>query len=161
MPKSIRVGMSKIVVAQMPDILVTIGLGSCIGVCIYDSTLKIGGMAHIMLPDSLTSKDVTNRGKYADTAITDLVELLLDKGALKHRMLIKMAGGAQMFAYPGMDPQMQIGRRNVIAVEKTLTALGLRVSGKSVGGNFGRSVYMNLTTGTVKVKMLNSPEIIL
>lgn len=161
MPKSIRVGMSEIVVAETPDILVTLGLGSCIGVCVYDPTIKVGGMAHVMLPDSSTSKEVTTRGKFADTAIPDLIELMQKKGAAKHRMLVKMAGGAQMFAYPGMSPQMHIGYRNAVAVEKALSALGLRVSGKSIGGHSGRSIYMDLATGTVKVRMLNSPEIIL
>ena len=161
MPKSIRVGMSEIVVAEAPDILVTIGLGSCIGVCVYDPVIKVGGMAHIMLPDSTAAKEVTNRGKFADTAIPDLVELMQKKGATKQRMLVKMAGGAQMFAYPGTDPQMHIGHRNAVAAEKTLSVLGLKVSGKSIGGYYGRSVYMDLSTGAVKVKILNSPEIIL
>ena len=161
MPKSIRVGMSEIVVAKTPDILVTLGLGSCIGVCIYDPTIKVGGMAHVMLPDSSTSKEVTNRGKFADTAVPELVGLLQKKGANKLRMLVKMAGGAQMFAYPGMNPQMHIGYRNAVAVEKALGELGLRVSGKCIGGHSGRSIYMDLATGTIKVKMLNSPEIIL
>ncbi len=161
MPKSIRVGMSEIVVAEAPDILVTIGLGSCIGVCVYDPVIKVGGMAHIMLPDSTAAKEVTNRGKFADTAIPDLVELMQKKGAIKQRMLVKKAGGAQMFAYPGTNSQTHIGYRNAVAAEKALEALGLKVSGKSIGGHSGRSIYMDLATGVIRVKTLNSPEIIL
>jgi chemotaxis protein CheD len=153
--------MSEIVVSQTPDLLMTLGLGSCVGVCIYDSLLKIGGMAHVMLPDSSMSKEVTNRGKYADTAVPVLVEKMQQMGALKNRMIVKIAGGAQMFAYSGMDHKMQIGPRNVLAVEKSINSIGLRISGKSVGGNLGRSIYMDLATGEVKVRMLNSPEIIL
>lgn len=163
MSESIRVGMSEIVVAKAPKVLVTLGLGSCVAVCIYDFFLKVGGMAHIMLPDSSLSSDnaVTNRGKFADTAIPDLVEALQREGALKERMVVKIAGGAQMFSFNGPNNQIQIGMRNVAAVEKILAEMGLKITNRSVGGNVGRSVFMDLETGGVTIRMLNSPEIIL
>lgn len=163
MSESIRVGMSEIVVAKAPKVLVTLGLGSCVAVCIYDFFFKVGGMAHIMLPDSSLSSDnaVTNRGKFADTAIPDLVEALQREGALKERMVVKIAGGAQMFSFNGLNNQIQIGVRNVAAVEKILAEMGLKITNRSVGGNVGRSVFMDLETGGVKIRMLNSPEIIL
>lgn len=161
MPETIRVGMSQLVVAEAPTILVTLGLGSCVAVCIYDYLLKVGGMAHVMLPDSSLSNDVTNRGKFADTAVVDLVSALQKKGTAKERMVVKIAGGAQMFSYQGIDNQIQIGVRNVKAVEENLARLGLTITSRSVGGNLGRSVFMDLSTGDVRVKMLNSPEIIL
>lgn len=161
MSNSIRVGMSEIAVSKSPDLLVTLGLGSCVGVCIYDFYIKIGGMAHIMLPDSSTTNEVTNNGKFADTAIPALVSQMEEKGSLKSRMVVKIAGGAQMFSFAGMNNKMLIGPRNVAAVEDSLNALGLRISGKSVGGNLGRSIFMDLSSGVVKVRMLNSPDIIL
>ncbi|NLC54184.1 MAG: chemotaxis protein CheD [Firmicutes bacterium] len=166
MSEAIRVGMSEIVVAKAPKVLVTLGLGSCVAVCIYDFFLKAGGMAHIMLPDSSLSsgsrdKVVTNRGKFADTAIPDLFEALRQEGALKERMVVKIAGGAQMFAFSDVNNTLQIGARNIEAVEKILAEMGLKITNRSVGGNVGRSVYMDLETGGVRIKMLNSPEIIL
>lgn len=163
MSESIRVGMSQIVIAKAPDVLVTLGLGSCVAVCMYDFFLKVGGMAHIMLPDStlITTEETVNRGKYADTAIPDLLDGLRERGALKERIVVKIAGGAQMFSFNGVENQMQIGARNIMAVEKTLAALGMKITNRSVGGNVGRSVFMDLETGGVRVRMLNSPEIIL
>jgi chemotaxis protein CheD len=153
--------MSEIAISKSPDLLVTLGLGSCVGVCIYDSFLKLGGMAHIMLPDSSAAKEVINKGKFADTAIPALVKQMEESGSVKTRMVVKIAGGAQMFSYSGMNNKMLVGPRNIAAVENSLNALGLRISGKSVGGNLGRSINMDLSTGVVKVRMLNSPEIIL
>ena len=161
MSETIRVGMSQIAVAKAPDLLVTLGLGSCVAVCIYDFFLKVGGMAHIMLPNSSLSTDVTKRGKFADTAIPDLVDAMQEKGAMKERMIVKIAGGAQMFSYNGLDRQIQIGPRNLQAVEENLAKMGLKVTSRSVGGNTGRSIFMDLATGAIRVRMLNSPEVIL
>jgi chemotaxis protein CheD len=154
--------MSQLAVAEAPKILVTLGLGSCVAVCIYDYFLKVGGMAHIMLPDSsIANSGVVNRGKFADTAIVDLIEALQQKGTAKERMVVKIAGGSQMFSYQGLDNQIQIGARNIKAVEENLARLGFTITNRSVGGNSGRSVFMDLATGAIRVKMLDSPEIIL
>lgn len=160
MSELIRVGMSEIAWAKSPDLLITLGLGSCVGVCIYDPFLRIGGMAHIMLPDSSLAREVTNRGKFADTAIPDLVQKLIDLGSLKTRMIVKIAGGAQMFGNI-QDDKLLIGPRNVTAVEEALSGLGLKISGKSVGGHLGRSLRFDLASGTVTVKILNQEEIVL
>ena len=161
MSETIRVGMSQIVVAEAPDVLVSLGLGSCVAVCIYDFFLKVGGMAHIMLPDSSLTKEVTTPGKFADTAISDLLATLGQKGVVKDRMVVKIAGGAQMFSYNGLDQKIQIGLRNIIAVEENLAQVGLKIANRSVGGNVGRSIFMELATGAIKVRMLNSPDLIL
>ena len=154
MPELIRVKMSDIEYGATPDVLVTLGLGSCVGVCVYDPLLRIGGMAHIMLPDSQLAYGVVKRGKYADTAIPDLVEGLSEKGALKTRMIVKIAGGAQMFTMFGQEDKIQIGPRNVVAVERTIAELGLRLNGRDVGGHSGRTVYFDLSTGVMTVKTL-------
>jgi chemotaxis protein CheD len=153
--------MSQIVVAEAPDVLVTLGLGSCVAVCVYDFFLKVGGMAHVMLPNSSLTKEVTTPGKFADTAISALLTTMRQKGALKERLEVKIAGGAQMFSYQGLDQKIQIGVRNISAVEENLAQSGLKISKRSVGGNIGRSVFMELATGAVRVKMLNSPDHIL
>lgn len=154
MPELIRVKMSDIEYGAAPDILVTLGLGSCVGVCVYDPLLKIGGMAHIMLPDSQLARGAVTRGKFADTAVPDLVKGLNEKGALKTRMVVKIAGGAQMFNMFGQEDKILIGPRNVAAVERILAKLGLRLNGRDVGGHSGRTVYFDLSTGAMTVKTL-------
>lgn len=161
MSETIRVGMSQIVVAEAPDVLVSLGLGSCVAVCVYDYLLKVGGMAHVMLPDSSLTKEVTTPGKYADTAVAHLLTILREKGVVQERMVVKIAGGAQMFSYQELDPKIQIGTRNIIAVEENLAQAGLEVTNRSVGGNIGRSIFMDLETGAIRVRMLNSPDLIL
>lgn len=161
MSELIRVGMSEIACSRSPDVLVTYGLGSCVGVCIYDPLLKIGGMAHVMLPDSSLSKTVTNRGKFADTSIPDLTARLIQMGTLSSRLVAKIAGGSQMFAFMGNDDKLLIGPRNVAAVEKALKEQGIKLSAKNVGGSAGRSILFDLTSGEVTIKMLNSSDIIL
>ncbi|NLM37182.1 MAG: chemotaxis protein CheD [Firmicutes bacterium] len=120
-------------------------------------------MAHIMLPDSSLSSanTLTNRGKFADTAIPDLISSLQKEGAMKERMVVKIAGGSQMFNFNGLNSQVQIGARNIAAVEKIMAELGLKIVSRNVGGHVGRSVYMDLETGNVTIKMLNSPDVIL
>lgn len=156
MPELIRVKMSDIEYGAAPDVLVTLGLGSCIGVCVYDPFLQIGGMAHIMLPDSQLARGIVNRGKFADTAVPDLVEGLNEKGAVKTRMIVKIAGGAQMFTMFGQEDKIQIGPRNVVAVERTIAKLGLRLNGRDVGGHSGRTVYFDLSTGAITIKTLQT-----
>jgi|SRR5690554_251612 len=161
MSEPIRVGMSEIACSRSPDVLVTYGLGSCIGACLYDPFLKIGGMAHIMLPDSTMSKGTLNKGKFADTSIPELIARLKQLGAIDSRLVAKIAGGSQMFASIDKDDKLLIGPRNVVAVEKVLEEQGIELTGKNVGGNVGRSIVFDLQTGNVSIKMLNSPEIIL
>ena len=94
----IKVGIGDLKYAGGAETIQTAGLGSCVGVIIYDEKLKLCGLAHIMLPDSSMSRGaILQRGKYADTAISDVATYLLDKGSLKFRLKAKIAGGAQMF----------------------------------------------------------------
>jgi len=159
MAEFIRVGMSEIVVSRSPDVLAAIGLGSCVGVCVYDPVQKSGGMAHIMLPKKSRTGEVKKPGKFADTAIPELLEKLKEMGVVFPRVMVKVAGGAQMFS--GHNDRMMIGLRNVQAVERLLAERNLKITGKNVGGKYGRSVRFDLATGVVSIKMLNSPEIIL
>ncbi|HHU82661.1 MAG TPA: chemotaxis protein CheD [Firmicutes bacterium] len=165
MAEFIRVGMSEIAISRTPDVLVAIGLGSCVGVCFYDPLLKCGGMAHVMLPDSVqilgAGAEITKPGKFVDTALPELLKKLTELGALPSRLEVKIAGGAQMFCFNGDTDRMLIGPRNVEATEQLLTSLDLKLAGKNTGGNHGRSVRFDLATGMVTVKMVNSPDIII
>jgi chemotaxis protein CheD len=157
--------MSEIAISRTPDVLVAIGLGSCVGVCFYDPLLKCGGMAHVMLPDSVqilgAGAEITKPGKFVDTALPELLKKLTELGALPSRLEVKIAGGAQMFCFNGDTDRMLIGPRNVEATEQLLTSLDLKLAGKNTGGNHGRSVRFDLATGMVTVKMVNSPDIII
>lgn len=120
----ITVGMADFKTATAPDLLLTAGLGSCIGICIHDPFLKVGGMAHIMLPTANGSLG-GNPAKYADTALVLLLKEISGMGALKSRLRAKMAGGAQMFSFPGKPPVLKIGDRNAEAVEQELKRHGI------------------------------------
>jgi len=165
MAELIRVGMSEIAVSRSPDVLVAIGLGSCVGVCFYDPFLKCGGMAHVMLPDSEqilgAGAEVTKPGKFADTALPELLRRMVEMGALAQRLEVKIAGGAQMFNLNGGNDRLQIGPRNVEAIERILAKMNLKLTGKNTGGNHGRSVRFDLATGLVTVRIIGAPDIII
>lgn len=154
MSNVINVGMADYKTARTPDILMTAGLGSCIGVCIHDPLLKVGGLAHIMLP-SANGNSGGNPYKYADTAIALMFGEILGLGASKARMKAKMAGGAQMFSFPGKPPLLKIGDRNAEAVEQELKRLGIPLLVSDTGGSFGRTIHFDLTTGELRVRTIN------
>lgn len=153
----ITVGMADYKTAKTPDILMTAGLGSCIGICMHDPMLKVGGMAHIMLPTANGNK-TGNPAKYADTAIVLLLNGILQLGASKTRLRAKMAGGAQMFSFPGKPQVLKIGDRNAEAVEQELKRYGIPLLVADVGGSFGRTIHFDVSTGELKVRTINHGE---
>jgi chemotaxis protein CheD len=148
----VKVGIADLNVADTPDVLRTTGLGSCVGVVLYDPTCKVGGLAHVMLPESPPAKPSVNRGKYADTAVPYLVELMEKKGARKSRMWAKLAGGAQMFTFAGQSDLMRIGPRNVDAVKMALARMGIPVLAEDTGGNYGRTIEFFTADGILTVR---------
>ena len=123
MSVTIRVGMAEYKAAKSPATLITLGLGSCVGVVLYDSLTRVGGLAHVMLPDSnLSSKKDYNPGKFADTAIDALIQDMLGLGVDRSNIISKIAGGAQMFQIKSENSIMQIGKRNVEAVKAKLAS---------------------------------------
>ena len=108
---SIVLGMADLMVVSAPIKLITLGLGSCIGLVVYDTFAKVAGMAHIMLPDSRGLKTAEKVGKFADTAVPAIIEEMLKKGATRARIKAKIAGGAQMFSLPGGKCGVSYGRR--------------------------------------------------
>ncbi len=101
MGREIKVGMADLNVCVSPDSITTLGLGSCVGIALRDPITKIGGLAHIMLPDSTTIRNNSNIPKFADTGIEELVKQVVRKGADRNRLVAKIAGGAQMFGCRG------------------------------------------------------------
>jgi chemotaxis protein CheD len=149
--------MADLVVSKHPANLLTLGLGSCIGLVIYDQLSKSAGMVHIMLPDSRDVKNIPKPGKFADTAVPLLLEELLKLGVNKSQLRAKMAGGAQMFSIPGKDNAIfSVGTRNVEATTKMLANAGVRLVASDTGGNKGRSVEFSTETMKLVVKTLGS-----
>jgi len=157
MQEIVQVTMAEFKIMKAPGQIVTLGLGSCIGVCAYDSIVKLGGMLHIMLPnDAMAIGGVVNPAKFANTGVPLLIKELEAQGASRFRIEIKIVGGAHMFSANGQESVFNIGTRNLEAVEEACNFLGLKIVAKSVGGNNGRSVSLDLETGNVYVKTLES-----
>lgn len=126
------------------------------GICLYDHKLKVGGLSHIMLPESsqFTQKDL-NRMKFADTVVVDLVEALVRIGADKRRLTAKIAGGAKMFEVQPGSPMGTIGDRNISSVKNILNCLRIPIIAEDTGLNYGRTVFFDLETGIMKVQALS------
>jgi len=133
------------------DVLVTYSLGSCIGVCLYDPAIHLGGMLHYQLP---TAKMDAERARskpfmFADTGMKLLLDRLLTMGANKKRLHVRLAGGATMATGPqGFD----IGKRNYLAIRKILWSESMFIDAEDVGGGVARSLYMDMADGTVTVR---------
>ena len=125
MSEVIKVGMADLNICKEPDVITTLGLGSCIGIALFDPITKIGGLAHIMLPDSTKMKNNSNIAKFADTGIEELVRRMIEAGVSKSRLVAKIAGGARMFEVSGLSEVGNIGERNAEASREKLKELGI------------------------------------
>lgn len=157
MSKIIKVGMADLNVSKAPNSLQTCGLGSCVGVCLWDPVTKIGGMAHVMLPSSSISNK-GNEAKFADTAIPLLIKQMVKLGADKARFLAKIAGGAQMFSFYSASDIMKIGERNTEAVKQGLEKEKIRLVAQDTGGNYGRTIEFFTENGSLYVKTISLGE---
>ena len=158
MEKIIQVGMADLKFAKAPDKLITAGLGSCIGICIYDRVLKSGCLAHIMLPSSQQAKSTQNKAKFADTAIELILHEMESQGANRLHLLAKIAGGAQMFKFSGKSDIMKIGERNAVAVIENLQKKRIRILARDTGGNYGRTIIFDPGTGDLLVRTIGHGE---
>jgi chemotaxis protein CheD len=153
MSKSVVVGISDLNAVKAPDQLITYALGSCVGICLYDRTTKIAGLAHIMLPSSKEMGGGTNQPfRYADTGIAALVKMMVAMGAIGGHIQAKIAGGAQMFAATSNTAISNIGQRNVEAVRQTLNQMRIPILADDTGSNYGRTVIFNSEDGMMLVK---------
>ena len=153
----IKVGMADLNTAKSPEIITTLGLGSCIGIALFDPTTKIGGLAHIMLPDSHALKNNSNIAKFADTGIEDLVKKMVLLGANRTRIVAKIAGGARMFEMSGLSDIGNIGLRNAEASRKKLKDLGISLLSEDTGLNYGRTVELDCSNGDFYIKSVGKP----
>jgi len=152
----VKVGIADMNIVKGADHIRTSGLGSCVGVVVYDQSREIAGLAHVMLPDSSLAKAGSmNIAKYADTAVRELVNRLIKVGAKQVGLKAKIAGGAQMFQFANSNDLMRIGPRNVEAVKKELSALNISIVAEDVGGNSGRTIEFDPKTGILNIRTVN------
>jgi len=154
MDEVVKVGMADWKITACPGKLMTLGLGSCVGICIYETKKKIIGMAHVMLPDSLAVRSNNNRAKFADTAIPDMVDAMVLAGAERKNLTAKLAGGAQMFAYTSNSDSMRVGARNADASRDTLRALRIALIADDTGGAYGRTIEFESANGALMIKTI-------
>lgn len=150
----IKVGMADMNTTFCPGVLTTLGLGSCVGICLYDTSTKISGMVHIMLPSSTQIKNNSNLAKFADTGIAKLVEDMVKIGAKRSKLISKIAGGSQMFSFNDASDIMRIGARNVAATKETLKLLNIPLVAEDTGGNYGRTIELYSETGILLIKTI-------
>lgn len=158
MGELIKVGMADMKVCKSPDGLTTLGLGSCVGVAIRDPITKVGGLAHVMLPDSTRVKSNINEYKFADTCIDALVNDLVKLGASKTRLVAKIAGGAQMFSFQSKADTIRVGQQNVEASKAKLASLGIKLLAEDTGENYGRTVIFYPENGDFIIKAVGKDE---
>ncbi|MBR6093793.1 MAG: chemotaxis protein CheD [Lachnospiraceae bacterium] len=161
MNELIKVGMADLKVCKAPDGLTTLGLGSCVGICIWDAAAGVGGLAHIMLPDSTKIKNNSNIYKFADSAIDELIKELCEAGASRSRLKAKIAGGAQMFAFESQQAAMRVGLANVDAVREKLKKEGIPIVAEDTGGSHGRTIAFYPESGKLSIRAFDHPELII
>lgn len=154
----IRVGMADYKVGRSPASLISYGLGSCVGIALYDPVVQIGGLLHIMLPDSSQARASENPAKFADSGIPLMINDMISQGAAKSRFIAKIAGGSQMFKFTNATDIMRVGERNVQAVQAILKQLNIRISASDTGGNYGRTVELKLENGIYRIKTIDKGE---
>ncbi|MCM1468410.1 MAG: chemotaxis protein CheD [Alistipes sp.] len=159
MSEIIKVGMADLKICPYPNKITTLGLGSCVGIALYDPATKMAGLAHIMLPDSTQIRNNSNIAKFADTGIAELIRQMSLAGASRFRMTAKIAGGAQMFAVKTASGEMSsVGQRNVEAVKAVLAKERIRILAEDTGESYGRTVIFDSETGGYLIKAVGKPD---
>lgn len=157
--KNYTIGIAEHKIARAPDKLSTLGLGSCVGLVLYDAINKIGGMVHIMLPNAPENASGYNKSKFADTAIDELIRLLVQGGAMRARLTAKLAGGAHMFSTTCNADFMNVGERNIQVCKKKLQQHSIRILAEDTGSTSGRSIEFCCETGQLQVRTVSPRSI--
>ncbi len=158
MPDLVKVGMADYKVGKAPSTLISYGLGSCIGISVYDPHSKVGGLLHIMLSDSTQSRSTDNPAKFADTGIPLMIKDVVAAGGVQRRLVAKLAGGAQMFSFANATDIMKVGEKNAIAAKAMLKKMGIPIIAEDTGGTCGRTVSIDLNNGDYTVKTVDKGE---
>jgi len=151
----VTVGVGDLKISKNPkDVIITHALGSCIGVAVYDPTVKVGGLLHYMLPESSLDRDKAKKSPFmfADTGIPILFRSCYKIGAVKSRMIVKVAGGSSIMDDSGF---FNIGKRNYASLRKILWRNNVLIQSEDIGGNGNRTVRLHISSGLVEVKESN------
>ena len=147
--------MGDIIIAHNPATLSIIGLGSCVGVALYSAKDRVGGLAHIMLPDSRRSRPGANMKKFADTGISYMLGELKRKGVEPMWLSARLIGGASMFQLADSKSAFNIGQDNVAMCREILKRERIRIVSEEVLGNKGRTMKFDLVTGKIIVRYVD------
>ena len=142
-------------VGSKQDVLVTIGLGSCVAVILHDPVAKVGGLAHVLLPSPALGRKDDSAAKFPQTAVPKLLELMAQLGANTRRVTARLAGGASMFAGLAAPGTIQMGERNTVACRQVLMHHGVPIAAQATGGDFGRTVKLWVADGRVEVSSVS------
>ena len=160
MSKQISVGIADMKISRQEGTLITYALGSCVGITFYDPMIKLGALLHVLLPEAGMATNV-NVLKFADTGIHETLRKLYAFGAVKGRIVCKIAGGAKMFDMKTQGALGNIGDRNVRSVKSVLMQEGIRISGEDTGANYARTMLLDLSNGQVSIRTMGKNEQIL
>ncbi len=149
----IKVKIADYKTAETPHSLVTNGLGSCVGLCLYDEKVKKAGLAHIMLPEGDDSIEEKFYPRYANTAIRMMLAELEEMGCCRGNMIAKMAGGSSMFQNTKKEGK-GIGERNADSIASNLETLGITLTASDTGGDYGRSIEFRTATGEMHIRSI-------
>ncbi|HEU0301030.1 MAG TPA: chemotaxis protein CheD [Longimicrobium sp.] len=143
------------------DTLVTLGLGSCVAIMLHDPEARVGGMAHVLLPEPALSRDQANASKFATTAVPALVKEMARRGARPGRLKARLVGGAAMFQTLMVPGSLNMGARNINAAREALQKAGIPLVAEAVGGDFGRSVRFHVGAGKATVSSVGKADVVL
>ena len=154
-PNEVLVRVADLQIGRKSDVLLTVGLGSCIAIMLHDPVASVGGLAHVLLPSPALTRADANPAKFPQSAVPRLLELMAKEGGSPRRITARLAGGASMFASLAPPGTIQMGERNVVASRQVLNGLGIPLVGQAVGGEFGRTVRLYVETGKVEISSVH------
>jgi len=156
----IEVGVADVKVSASPNILITYALGSCVGIVLYDPVRKIGALGHPMLPDITKSVANANPAKFVNSILEYMLSELASRGCQSSYLKAKLFGGATLFAGVEGDRGdfFNIGPRNIEMSKALLNHYGIELAAEDTGGNFGRTILVNLANGKVRMKTIYHGE---
>jgi chemotaxis protein CheD len=150
-PRELIVRVADLRVGVADDVLITQGLGSCVAILLHDAEARIGGLAHVLLPSPARSRSNANPAKFPQSAVPRLLELMQADGARMSRISARLVGGASMFAALAPPGTINMGERNLVAARQVLRTHGVPLVAEAVGGDYGRTVRLNVGDGRVEV----------
>ncbi|MGA2159164.1 MAG: chemotaxis protein CheD [Dehalococcoidia bacterium] len=154
------VGLGEMQVSSDPNtVLACLGLGSCIGISAYDPVARVGAMVHVVLPHGNPVDCGKSPTKYANTALPAMVNQMESKGAVKSRIVIKIAGGAKIIHTVPVGSILDIGDRNITAVKSAVAENKLSIKAEDIRGTLGRSMWLSIDTGITKLRTTASPVV--